>query len=86
MVVKSPPKKKKFINSINYFRGLAIVLIVAGHCYDLAYYEPVNNFDSLLFALIKNATVYFVFISGFLYYHIFYHKFDYKKFMLKKAQ
>ena len=86
MIAKSLPKKKKFINSINYFRGLAIILIVLGHSNDLARYDMSSNLEALLLALIKNSTVYFVFISGFLYHHIFYHRFNYKKFMIKKAQ
>ena len=86
MTTKTLPRKKKFINSINYFRGLAIILIVLGHSYDLAHWNVSNHLESLLYAFIKNATVYFVFISGFLYYYIFYHKFNYKKFMIKKAQ
>ena len=86
MVTNSPPKKKKFINSINYFRGLAIILIVLGHSNDLAHYDMSNNLEALLLAFIKNSTVYFVFISGFLYHYIFYHKFNYKKFLIKKAQ
>ena len=86
MMHKALPKKKRFINSINYFRGLAIILIVLGHSNDLARYDMSSNLEALLLALIKNSTVYFVFISGFLYHHIFYHRFNYKKFMIKKTQ
>lgn len=86
MITKAPPKKKKFINSINYFRGLAIIIIVLGHSYDLARWDISNNFEKFIHALSLNGTVYFVFISGFLYYHIFYHRFNYQKFMVKKAQ
>lgn len=84
--IQSSPNKKKFINSINYFRGLAIIIIVLGHSYDLAHWNTSGNLETFIHALSLNGTVYFVFISGFLYYHIFYHKFNYKKFMLKKAQ
>ena len=83
---KPAPKKKKFINSINYFRGIAIILIVLGHSYDLARWEISSNFGSFIYSLSLNGTVYFVFISGFLYNHIFYQRFNYQKFMLKKAQ
>ena len=86
MVTKSSPKKKKFINSINYFRGLAIVIIVLGHSFDLAHWNISNDLEQFFYALSLNGTVYFIFISGFLYYHIFYHRFNYRKFMLKKAQ
>ena len=86
MVTQSPPKKKKFINSINYFRGLAIVLIVLGHSFDLAQWKVSSTLGEFVYALSLNGTVYFVFISGFLYNHIFYPRFNYKKFTIKKAQ
>ena len=86
MITKTSPKKKKFINSINYFRGLAIILIVLGHSYDLAHWNVSSKFGEFIYVLSLNGTVYFVFISGFLYNHIFYPRFDYKKFMLKKMQ
>ena len=85
MLLKSPPKKK-FINSINYFRGIAIILIVLGHSYDLSRWDISNNVEQVFYSLTLNGSVYFVFISGFLYYHIFYQRFEYKKFMLKKTQ
>ena len=85
MQLKSPPKKK-FLNSINYFRGIAIILIVLGHCYGLSGWNISNNVEKIFYSLTLNGSVYFVFISGFLYYHIFYQRFNYKKFMLKKIQ
>ena len=86
MIAKYIHEKRKFINSINYFRGLAIVIIVLGHSFNLAHWHISSNFENFVYALSLNGTVYFVFISGFLYYHIFYHEFDYKKFMYKKIQ
>ncbi len=79
--------KKKFFNSINYFRGLAIIIIVLGHSFDLAQWETSNSFFAqFIYSLSLNGTVYFVFISGFLYYHVFFHRFNYQKFLLKKTQ
>ena len=86
MVLKSPTTKKKFLNSINYFRGIAIVIIVSGHCYGLSQWDVSSNLGKFFASLTANGSVYFVFISGFLYRHIFYDRFDYKKFMLKKTQ
>ena len=86
MVVKSQPTKKKFLNSINYFRGIAIILIVLGHCYGLAGWDISTNTEKLFYSLTLNGSVYFVFISGFLYNHIFYPRFEYKKFIQKKMQ
>ena len=81
-----PKVKSKFINSINYFRGIAIILIVLGHSYDLAHWEISNNLEQFIYSLSLNGTVYFVFISGFLYHHIFYPNFNYQKFLTKKIR
>ena len=87
MQLQSPQKKrKKFLNSINYFRGLAIVLIVLGHCYHLSRWEISSIPEQLFYSLTLNGSVFFVFISGFLYHHVFYQKFDYSKFLIKKAK
>lgn len=86
MVLKSPTTKKKFLNSINYFRGIAIIIIVSGHCYELSQWDISSNLGRFVASLNANGSVYFVFISGFLYRHIFYDRFNYKKFMLKKTQ
>ena len=83
------PAKKKFLSSINYFRGIAIVIIVAAHSYGIANWNVYKNptvFESFFYALNLNGSVFFIFISGFLYNHIFYDKFDYKKFISRKAK
>lgn len=85
MLLKSPPKKK-FINSINYFRGVAIIFIVLGHCYDLSQWDRTSDIAKIFHSITLNGSVYFVFISGFLFHHIFYPKFEYKKFMVKKIK
>ncbi|GAB4546063.1 MAG: acyltransferase [Pleurocapsa sp.] len=78
--------KKNFINSINYFRGIAIVFIVLGHCYHLAHWKISGNLEEIIYSLTLNGSVYFVFISGFLFHHIFYHRFNYQQFMVKKLK
>lgn len=69
--------KKEFLNNINYFRGLAIVFIVLGHCISFG----VSNFNenkSLIACIINyilpGGTNFFVFISGYLLHHIYYRK------------
>lgn len=87
MLKLHPPKaSKKFIKSINYFRGIAIIIIVLGHSFDLAHWEISNSLEQFIYSLSLNGTVYFVFISGFLYNHIFFSRFNYKKFLSKKIQ
>jgi len=75
-----------FINSINYFRGIAILLIVAGHSYTLAGFNPSTLFERTTANLLTGGTALFVFISGFMFHHVFSKKFNYKKFMIKKIQ
>ncbi len=75
-----------FINSINYFRGIAILLIVAGHSYTLAGFAPLNPFERTAANLLTGGTALFVFISGFMFHHVFSKKFNYRKFMVKKLQ
>ncbi|MEM8673683.1 MAG: acyltransferase [Cyanobacteria bacterium P01_G01_bin.67] len=84
MLLKTP--QRKFLNSINYFRGIAIILIILGHCYELSQWRISSNVADFFYSSSLNGSVYFVFISGFLYHHIFFSKFNYKKFMLKKAK
>ena len=81
--------KRKFFNSINYFRGIAIILIVMTHSYGIAHWDVYNNpslFEKLFYSFNLNGSVFFVFISGYLYHHIFYPNFNYQKFLIKKAK
>jgi len=81
--------KRKFLNSINYFRGIAIIIIVMTHSYGVAHWDVYNNvslFEKLFYSFNLNGSVFFVFISGYLYNHIFYPTFNYKKFLIKKAK
>ncbi len=75
-----------FLNSINHFRAIAIVLIVAGH----AFYPVDASFNTLpeqVFGnLIAGGTALFVFISGFLFHHIFYKRYKFNKFITGKLK
>ncbi|MFZ2449230.1 MAG: acyltransferase family protein [Methylovulum miyakonense] len=72
------------LKSFEYFRGLAILFIVAGHTY---VYWDIGSFYEKVFAnLITGGTTFFVFISGFFFHHVFYPKFQFQQFMLKKVK
>ena len=75
---------RAFLNSFNYFRGVGIILIVAGHCFGIARWDPNSFGEDVFFSMIKGGTALFVFISGFLFHHVFYSKFNYKKFLTSK--
>ena len=73
-----------YLDYINYFRGFAILLVVLGH---FLYFPESTVTEKLIKAIIKGGTSPFVFISGFLFHHIFYRRgFDYKKFMKNKLK
>lgn len=82
----STQPKKNFLNSINHFRGIAIIFIVMAHCYKPAGWEINSLADKSWFNLMMNGTVFFVFISGFLFHHVFSHRWDYEKYMCNKAK
>lgn len=85
-IEKVNPKKKAFLNSINHFRGIAIIFIVMAHCYRPAGWQVETFADKAWFNLMMNGTVFFVFISGFLFHHVFSHRLDYKKYMKNKTK
>lgn len=75
-----------FLNSFNYFRAIAITLIVMGHCNIFFIGYPENIFIKIFYNLTMGGTSLFVFISGFLFHHIFSQNYNYKKFLLKKIK
>lgn len=75
-----------YLNSINYFRAIAIIFIVFGHCLDIADFSYNSFAGNTIFNLTLGGTSLFVFISGFLFHHIFYKNFEYKGFIIKKVK
>jgi fucose 4-O-acetylase-like acetyltransferase len=70
--------------SFDYFRGVAILFIVAGHSFGA---WSIDTFSEKVFAnIVYSGTALFVFISGFFFHHIFYKDFDMKIFMSKKVK
>lgn len=76
---QSQLSKKKNLDYIDYFRAIAIILIVAGHtlCWGK---NTMFQFNTLLFA---GGTYFFVFIAGFLFQYLAY-KFEIKTYFKKK--
>ena len=73
--------KKRKLEYIDYFRGLAILSIVAGHA--LVWGKPGEAIDLSTRFIFKGGTWLFVFIAGFLFQYLSY-KFDLKTFYKKK--
>jgi surface polysaccharide O-acyltransferase-like enzyme len=77
-------QEKKFLHYIHYFRGTAILFIVGLHaCISLKWGGAIMQ-RKVALVLFNNGTVLFVFISGYLFYHLNKNKFDYLDYLKKK--
>ncbi len=74
-------KKKQFLNYINVFRGLAILLIIMGHTMQFGSDGTLPHIINT--EIVCGGTALFIFISGFLFQHLS-SKFEYKNYMKKK--
>lgn len=72
--------------AIDSFRGLAILLIIAGHVIGLSRLHVDTLPEKVLVNLIKGGTSLFVFISGFLFHYLLTRGFSYRRFLLQKAE
>ena len=73
--------KREMLNYINVFRGLAILLIVAGHT--MQFGTKGTWINDTAFEILTGGTALFIFISGFLFQHLS-DKFEYKTYLKKK--
>lgn len=77
----SEVKKTKILNYINVFRGLAILLIVAGHT--MQFGESGDLTQRISAEIFAGGTALFIFISGFLFQHLS-GKYEFKNYLSKK--
>ena len=75
-----------FLNSFSYFRAIAIILIVITHSYGFFAINTESFYSKFILNLITGGTSLFVFISGFLFNHVFYDNFNYFKFISNKIK
>lgn len=76
-----------FLKSFDYFRGIAIIFVVLAHSYGPAGWQPTSSvWDTFLFNLMMNGTVFFMFISGFLFHHVFVPRYQFRTFIEKKSK
>ena len=73
-----------YLTSMNNFRAIAIILIVMGHTFSFAGMKFTTWPEKFIGNLISGGTTLFVFISGFLFFHVFYARFNYKIFLIGK--
>ncbi|MDD1792038.1 acyltransferase [Enterovibrio sp. ZSDZ42] len=74
-----------FLQSIHNYRAVAIIAIVMSHSYVYGL-EDTTGIISVIKTILTGCTALFVFISGYMFHHIFYKRFEYKKFMKGKFQ
>lgn len=72
------------LNYFDYFRAIAILLIVAGHSYGPWAIDTLP--EKVVANLITGGTALFVFISGFFFHHVFFPHFAYDNFLIKKTR
>ncbi|GBC59246.1 acyltransferase [Desulfonema ishimotonii] len=74
-----------FLNYINNFRGIAILIIVSKHCIDAFDWPDSHYLYRALYFVFHNGTSLFMFISGFLFQYLA-HKYEFKTYMEKKLK
>ncbi|WP_111307973.1 AMP-binding protein [Confluentibacter sediminis] len=72
-------------NSINYFRAIAIFSIVLAHT-DLIAWNINTKFEKIIMSFVRDNTILFFFISGFIFYHFSENNFKYRKFIIGKIK
>ena len=72
------------LNYFDYFRAICILLIVTGHSFTPWVIDTLP--EKIVQNLIGGGSTLFVFISGFFFHYVFYPKFNYIKFVIKKTK
>lgn len=72
--------------AFDYFRALAILLIVSGHAIDVSTWKLDSDLAYTFSNIIHDGSALFVFISGFFYHRIFNGRLKFAAFMMKKSQ
>jgi hypothetical protein len=71
----------KYLNSLNHYRALAIIFIVAVHARFVSDVQLDTYTSKLLYNAISGSTLNFSFISGFLFYIVLYKRYKYLDFL-----
>lgn len=70
----------KFLHSINWFRGMAILFVVLSHMPSLGLTGDIYRYWA---SFVQNGTAFFIFIAGYLYWHLI-DRYEYKQYLLSK--
>ncbi len=82
-IAENNANNRRMLIYFDYFRAIAIVLIIISHCYNNWHVNQL--WEATLVNIISGNTALFVFISGFFFYYIYYPTFRYWRFLTKKA-
>ena len=74
------------INRIVIFRAIAILFVVTGHFLNLIGKHSDSFYGLFVSNFILGGTILFVFISGFLFHHVFYDKYEFSYFITGKIK
>lgn len=77
-------KVDKRLIYFDYFRALAILFIILGHCFNA--WNVDQLWESTLVNIISGNTALFVFISGFFFHHVYFPKYNYWTFVKNKTK
>ncbi len=72
------------LTSIEHMRAIAILMIVVGHA---SYFAPADATDlasGFVKNLVQGGTTYFVFVSGYMFHHVFHDRYQFRPFMTGK--
>lgn len=75
--------KSKFRYSLENFRGIAIIFVMLSH---IRSFQEIEHIGGYLYYIVGDATAWFVFISGYLFYYLEVNKFDYRSYISKKVR
>ena len=83
-IFNTPSFQKMRLRHFDNLRGIAILLVVAGH--SLAPWTLDSLHEVIIADIIEGGTAFFVFISGFFFHHTFAARLNYLGFLKKKAR
>lgn len=75
--------KSKFRYSLENFRGVAIIFVMFSHIMSI---RNLGTFGNVFNYLVGDATAWFIFISGYLFYYLEVNKFKYSDYLGKKIK
>ena len=75
--------KSKFRYSLENFRGVAIIFVMLSHIMSI---QNMGKVGDVFYYLVGDATAWFIFISGYLFYYLEINKFNYFDYLKKKVK